>query len=395
MESRKAFLVMCSAQNNNKFYNMIQQDDKISVSYGRIDVSTQHATYPISKWNSLYKSKIRKGYKDVTDLRLIEESSIDFEAIGDNLINQFVTELQSYANRSIQANYTISSDAVTQKQVDEAQRILDQLSDYSKFSTHRFNDHLIELYQVIPRKMKRVQDHLWTGDPDHANKIVDSEQATLDVMKGQVRLSSAKRVNKIEDKKTILEAMDLDLTAANEKEIQTIKLELGEIAGRFRRAFKVNNHRTQRRFDLHVEQSKDKTCRLFWHGSRNENWWNILDSGLVLRPTNSIITGKMYGMGIYFTDKARKSYGYTSCRGAYWTRGIANKGFMSLYNVHLGRTLIKKKHEYWMYSLNEQRLKQEGDYNSLSALGGIDLINNEFIIYNEKQATIKYIVEVS
>ena len=51
-----------------------------------------------------------------------------------------------------------------------------------------------------------------------------------------------------------------------------------------------------------------------WHGSRNENWFSILENGLQLNP-NAIITGKMFGKGIYFAPSSNKSWNYTSYRG--------------------------------------------------------------------------------
>jgi poly [ADP-ribose] polymerase len=395
--SKVANLIMVTAVNNNKYYNMIQEGDKIAVTYGRVDSTTQHASYPISRWNSLLKSKLKKGYKDVTNLRVIEKDVTNFQSIGDDIISKLVAELQAFANKSIQANYTVNSDAVTQKQVDEAQKLLDKLARLAarkKLPTIEFNDLLLDLYQVIPRRMGRVQNHLWDKNQD-ADRMVANEQATLDVMKGQVRVNTAQKDNKAENKRTILEAMGLEIVPATQTDIKTITKELGEISNKFRRAFKVVNKRTQKKFDNYVEKSKDKSRRLFWHGSRNENWWSILDGGLVLRPTNAVITGKMFGYGLYFADKARKSYGYTSCRGSYWARGSSNKGFMALYDVHLGNTLTKKKHESWMYSLTDKDLRKRGDYDSLSALGGADLRNNEFIVYNEAQCTVKYLVEIN
>jgi poly [ADP-ribose] polymerase len=394
-----ANLIMVTARNNNKYYNMVQEGNEIAVTYGRVDATEQHARYPLSKWDSLLKSKITKGYKDVTELRVVDKNVIDFQTISDNAINQIVTELQALAHKSVQANYTISSDAVTQKQVEEAQKLLDKLAKLStltekKLTASNFNDLLLDLYQVIPRRMKDVRSHLWYGDKNDAESLIVSEQATLDILKGQVRVATVKKTTKAEDKKTILEAMGLEIVPANEDDIRTIKKELGEISHKFRRAFKVVNKRTQERFDKFVKKAKVKKRRLFWHGSRNENWWNILDGGLILRPTNAVITGKMFGYGLYFADKARKSYGYTSCRGSYWARGSSNKGFMALYDVHLGNTLTKKKHEHWMYNLTDKNLKKHGNYDSLTALGGADLRNNEFIVYNEEQCTVKYLVEL-
>ena len=394
--NRVAKLIMVTgAANNNKYYDMQDDGSTIFVKYGRVGSTECTANYPSYKWDSLYKSKTKKGYKDVTGLR-VENKAIDFLTISNDVISAFVAELQALAKRSIQSNYTVSSDAVTQAQVDEAQKILDRLADLTNKKRRDnilIDKTLLELYQTIPRRMQHVQNHLVSGGRK-AEDIITEEQATLDVMKGQVRVNTVQQNNTVEDKKTILEAMGLTLEPATDEDIKLVKKELGEISNKFKRAFKVVNKRTQERFDKYVAGKKNKTCKLLWHGSRNENWWNILDSGLLLRPTNVIITGKMYGNGSYFADKARKSYGYTSCQGSYWARGNDSRGFMSLYNVHLGNSYVSKHREGWMGSATEASLKSKGDYDSLTALGGADLINNEFIVYNESATTIKYIVEV-
>lgn len=367
----------------------------ISVKYGRVGSTECTANYPSSKWTSLYNSKIKKGYKDVTGLR-VETESIDFLAISNDVISAFVAELQALAKRSVQSNYTVSSDTVTQAQVDEAQRILDKLANLisKKRKDNKLIDNsLLELYQTIPRKMQHVQDHLVSGG-HKAEDIITEEQATLDVMKGQVRVNTMQQTNTIEDKKTILEAMGLVIDTVSNEEIILIKKELGEISNKFKRAFKVINKRTQERFDKYVASKKNKTCKLLWHGSRNENWWNILDSGLLLRPTNVITTGKMYGAGIYTANKAKKSLGYTSINGSYWARGNSNKAYMALFRFHTGNQYIASKHESWMGQLTYEKLKKLGDYDSFYAKGGVDLINDEFIIYQEDQADIQFIVEL-
>jgi poly [ADP-ribose] polymerase len=119
-----------------------------------------------------------------------------------------------------------------------------------------------------------------------------------------------------------------------------------------------------------------------------------METGLVLRPTNAVISGKMFGYGTYFADKARKSYGYTSGRGSYWANGSADEAIMALFDVHLGNSLDVQRRESWMGSLNETQLKVKGDYDSLFAKGGVDLINNEYITYNQDQSTIKFLIQL-
>ena len=77
MEIRPTYLIMCTAANNNKYYNCFPEGDRFRVEYGRVDATKTTAYYPISKWDSQINSKIKKGYKDVTDLKkdLVEEIS--------------------------------------------------------------------------------------------------------------------------------------------------------------------------------------------------------------------------------------------------------------------------------------------------------------------------------
>lgn len=406
MSSRVAKLIMVTAENNNKFYDMQENSDGgISVAWGRVDVTRKEKTYRPGerKWETLHRSKVKKGYVDHTELRTVSSGTVSFSDIKESAVRKIVDELQRYANKSVSTNYTVSSEAVTQKQIDAAQDVLNVLAPMirSGQQTKGVNDRLIELYGIIPRKMKKVQYHLLQfdrierGNLADAEKMLATEQATLDVMRGQVGINQAKQtMQKSDVQKTILDAMGIGIALPNQGDIREIKKQLGGISSQYRDAYVIINTKTQSKFDGFVKKAKNKTKKLFWHGSRNENWWSIIESGLILRPTNAVITGKMFGYGVYFADRARKSLGYTSLRGSYWARGSANKGFMSLYVVHLGRALELTRHQSWCYDLNKQNLRRRGDYDSLFARGGADLRNNEFIVYDDAQCTIKYLVEL-
>ena len=132
--------------------------------------------------------------------------------------------------------------------------------------------------------------------------------------------------------------------------------------------------------------------KLFWHGSRTENWWNILRTGLVLRPTNVVINGKMFGYGIYFAPKARKSVGYTSLRNSYWAKGTSNYGFLALCEVAYGKPYDVYDEQRDMTWERLQRVAP--GCSSLHAHAGPSLRNDEVIVYKEDQVTIKYLVEL-
>jgi poly [ADP-ribose] polymerase len=393
---------MVTAENNNKFYNMNDNGDgTFTVEWGRVGVTSSTTVYPISKWDRMYKNKTKKGYKDVSEIYVEEsEDGEDFAGIKNHAISRLVITLQNYANKSVSSNYLVTSDNVTQKQVDEAQALVDALATLKADDPEPVNDLLLEIYSIIPRRMANVKYHLF-GDmsrigsftDENVKRLITNEQATLDVMAGQVSTNTKTKVK--DSKKTLLDAMGLAIEPVDDNDMANIEIMMGPNWRQFKRAFKVINVGTQNRFDEWLQRVAHKNVKLFWHGSRNENWWSILDSGLLIRPSNAVRTGAMFGNGIYFADKAQKSIGYSSLRGSYWTGGTSNTGFLALFQVHTGNWLHAKRHESWMYSLNESKLKSKGPYDSLFAEGGYDLRNNEYIIYNLSQCTVKYLVELS
>lgn len=404
---RTSKLIMVTADNNNKFYDMRENGDgTFSVTYGRVGNEGVTQTYPIRQWDSKYYEKLRKGYKDQTELfASSSENEIDLSAIKDMMVRNLVNNLMKYARKSISYHYNVNADQVTQKQVQEAQDIVDALVQQieNKLELNLFNKTLLQLYAVIPRRMKNVKENLVQKidnqeDIEIIRSKIGEEQATLDVMRGQVLMNQKQQENqKADTKQNILESMNLDLSLLTDANVEKhIKSMMQDEAHRFVKAFEVKNMRTHSFFDNWLQTKTQHQTELFWHGSRNENWLSILESGLVLRPANAVITGKMFGEGIYFADKFRKSLNYTSLRGSCWTNGSADKAFLAIFQVHTGNQLKIQKHEPWCYQLNESNLKKRGtNYDSLFALGGADLVNNEYIVYNQNQCTIRYLVEVS
>ena len=264
------------------------------------------------------------------------------------------------AKQKIQQNYKVSSQQVTQAMVDEAQKVIDKLMNSTKVK--EFNIILLELFGVIPRKMSNVKDYLASNETDFA-RILKDEQDLLDVMRGQVvqhTVDNSKSEATTEEEKgeTILEAMGLEFEEVTSEDVAMIKSLLGDCRDKFYKAWRVKNVKTQKRFDDFVEKEKISQTKLLWHGSRNENWWSIINTGLVLRPTNAVITGKMFGYGIYYAPKARKSLGYTSLNGSYWARGNSNSAFMahSIVNIII---LIMKDYNKLAQVLTVCMLMQE------------------------------------
>lgn len=415
-----AKLVFVSQDNNNKYYNAYEQNDgSFIVQYGRIQGTETTHTYQMYEWNKIISSKVKKGYKDITHLFTEEiDSKIQganndpakIASIQNAMVKQLIDELQAFANKTIAANYTITQDNVAQKQVDEAQKIINEITSLmslSNLDVNEINKHFLQLYTVIPRRMKNVRDYIVSGltsqtEINFAHKLIENEQSLLDTMAGQVEMirkqkeANAKPIDPEEHTKTMdmLEMLGLVVEEANATDIVKIKKLMASNANQFKKAFKVTNKKTEAIFKNTVLNAKHKTTELYWHGSRNENWLNIMQTGLLIRPSCAIACGSMFGDGIYGASKARKSIGYTSLSGSYWARGNAPKAYLALFEFHVGNQKHIHRHDSSCYSLSKSTISKEG-YDSVFAHGGIDLVNDEFIVYSPEQCTIRYLIEIT
>lgn len=387
-------LIMVTQKNNNKFYNMKSNDDNsFTVTYGRIGEKEVLKTYPMRDWNKKYNEKIKKGYKDVTEISQ-EMPDVSFKDVSDKDIMKLLNALQNYSKQSIKNNYNVTSKQVTQIQIDTAQEILNKISSIinNSYNVNNINDKLTELYSTIPRKMGKVQNFLLNplDSIQKAKAILEREQDSIDTLKGQVSLN-------VDNKQDITLEEALGITVSKVKDdavILQIKDLMKDEKDKFINAYEIIHKDSRDKFEQQKTKSVKHWTKLLWHGSRNENWLNILKTGLMIRPSCAVITGAMFGYGLYFADKCRKSVGYTSLSGSYWARGKSNQAFIAIYEVNTGKEfrIDTHKSEYSSYDFN--KLKANGDYDSLFAKGGIDLRNNEYIIYKAEQCTIKYLIEI-
>lgn len=404
MEIRPTYLILVSGDaNSNKYYNCFPEGDQFKVQYGRVDATKTERYYPMSKWTSQINSKLKKGYVDITDLKkdLVEEISSanpesPYKEIENAAIKAIVEKLQSMARETIQKNYTVKASAVTQDMVDAAQKIIDELAN-SCSKVEEFNDKLLKLFTVIPRKMGNVRDYLANKVEDFA-QIISKEQDLLDVMRGQIYVKPENEpVEHVEKKQqTILEELGLVMEETDADDVALIKTLMNESAGKFRKAWRVKNLKTQERFDKFVAENDIKDTRLLFHGSRSENWFSIIKTGLMIRPSNAVYTGSMFSDGIYFSPKCQKSIGYTSLSGSYWAHGGNNVAYMALFEVAYGTPYVVYQHDSSCYHLNYDVLQNKNPKcNCLHAKADKGMLrNDEIVFYRNDQMTIRYLIEI-
>jgi poly [ADP-ribose] polymerase len=153
---------------------------------------------------------------------------------------------------------------------------------------------------------------------------------------------------------------------------------------------------------------------LLWHGTRLTNYCSILQKGLLLRPDvlpGTYITGKMFGYGIYGANSFSKSFNYC---GASKRDNVA---CLFLGEFALGNTSNRLQSDYY---ITKDKLAQTGHHSTWgqgrttpsghttlsdgvkvpngklvnSNIAGGSLLYDEFIIYDQNQLNLRYIVKV-
>lgn len=414
------YLIMVNPdKNNNKFYRMVDLGNHTwGAFYGRIgekqgesaysDHVTKPYEYPDYMYAIKYQEKILKGYKDKTECHktgsVQVHNVVEFSNISEPIVAELVRRLMQYAKQTIEQNYTVTSKDVTLQMVKEAKKELDALRTVKTLKS--FNDHLLELMHIIPRRidgygMRGVAAAMAHNTDDFA-EIILREESLLDVMEGQVNVDEKRKHNKAQSV-DILEALDIEIHVATPEQVRDVKKHLNDsLKPKLVSVYRVINKRTQAAFEaflqLQEKEGNKVAVRQFWHGSRNENWMSILQKGLVLNP-DAIITGKMFGQGIYFAPSAMKSWGYTSAPDAVWTRRNAGRtthtAFMALYATAYGKPYELYRHTGIWQHYNYQCLQREHpDCSCVHAKASKGMLyNDEVIFYREDQMTINYICE--
>jgi poly [ADP-ribose] polymerase len=401
--SRYLYLIKVEGEgsNNNKFYQFDDlENGNFKVTYGRVGAKNPLSeVYPISQWDKKYKEKTsaRKGYKDITNLMSQVKKQVGFKDISDPMIADIINFLLSISKNKVSDNYLIKSENVTILQIQEVQKNI--IKNGTLVSD--INNILKDIYSCLPRKMKNVADYLIKGTVigvdstiEDVNTLIAQEQDNLDSMSASVQMNVTSNDMEDVEEKTILDVLGVSIELITKDEENEIKKLLGEIKDKYSRAIKVTHNKSRERFQNHVNQAVNKKCELLFHGSRNENFISILMTGLLIRPVGAVVTGGMFGScAIYFAPKAKKSLGYTSLNGSYWSKGNANRAYMALFETHLGKSWDIYEHASYCYDLDHKKVSEKG-CDSVHAHAGKSLYNDELMIYNTNQSTIKYLIEL-
>lgn len=371
-------MIMVSADNNNKYYRFTDTDNgNFNVEYGRVGVTSTTLTYPISQWDSKYREKIKKGYKDVSDLKA--QSVNGQVTFNSSDVEHFYNCFSRYTKENVGRNYTISAGAVTKLMIDEAQGAINDMLVAS--SVDDFNKDLLKVFTALPRRISDVRHELLKDFKDR-DKRVSKEQDILDSLSSQII------TNLVAGDQTIEDLLGIKIELVNNLDIID-KLVMPTNSSQYKpyKTYKVTHQSRTDTFSNWLNKQKNQHTELLIHGTRNPNIFSILKSGLIIRPTNAVISGAAYGEGIYHSAHTDKSLGYT---------GYDKDKIFLIQNVHMGNSYV---YNGW-YSEGKDISRSQMRYDYLSSKGydslyvkpGDGLRNSEYIVYNQEQTNTEYLL---
>lgn len=392
--SKYCKLVCVDSSNKNKFYIMEEKNGVINIEYGRIDSSSRTDIKPTHKWDSIYKSKIKKGYNDVTDVVTVKIDNdtgddVVLKDIKDSKVKRFIDLMQSYVKNLTTSTYSVSFKNVTAEQVKCAQQLLDNFENIDKKNIKLVNEKLIELYTIIPRKMNKVPNYLLPNISLDAH--LEKEQDNIDAMSSQVEMyekekNKGKSTSKTVENRTVLDILGIDNMREVPNKVNELQYLINQVSSRnvIESVFELNKSSEDDLYDEYISKCRNKSSRMLIHGTRCSSVIPILEQGLKIRPSGNFqFSGKVYGNGNYFSEVVSKSLNYT---------GYDKDKILLVYEVHTGKPFT---YDGWYkgnsFKLTYKNLKDRG-FDSTYVKAGGGLLNSEIVSYHEHQNRIKYII---
>lgn len=381
--------------------------------------------YDMSVWDEMYQYYTR-GCKDpwtyIPGRMVIKElgDRSTFKEIADEYVRSIVDFLMMAANKVVEESYTVQLADISKDMLDAGQSLLNYMADnIDTISVAEFNACLLKLWTIIPRPIRKMSKEKVLSKDEFAPKL-QKEQELLNFMFQSLQNASVYG----EGDQTILDANNVEMRPATQEEIDTIiRPLLGSDAFYLSRAWKVTNKKTDEAFNKYLDEVYDKKHKVdpkferysienegihrLFHGSRTHNWWSIICNGLYINPNEikdlghkADYCGSAFGHGIYTAPSAHKSMGYTDFRGAHWTNGQNEKGYLAIFQIATGE----------IYDIYGEGNGTPNSYKELQNIHpGADctwafardkngyahsyLRNEEVIVYRQDQANIDFLIE--
>lgn len=430
-----------SNANNNKFYEVILQDDgTVHKRWGRVGVPGTSAVENTGErgYNRIVASKKRRGYEETAVVdsggtqgkidqgelgslarqALLKDPSVNDPRIM-TLIDRLVAQNQHQIVKASGGMIEVDDSGVLKtplgiidkSSVAQARNILDKIAKIKNDESSQYVKLLEEYLTLVPQKVAARRGwHKGFFADDKMQKQIDFLEQLEQSYEWYESTRKAAE-SKPKDKKVAAPADDLfryKIELLNDtKKAKQIAEMFNSSANSFH-GNRVNKAKIKNIYVL-TENAGEKTfqdncdsmgnMQTYWHGSRVYNVLSILSKGL-LTPKNlatARTAGSMFGKGLYFSEQSTKSALYSA--GGVWSQGQDNTWYMFVADVVMGNQYTAgmgyRGESHYNKILNGTSKDSKGNrYNSVNVgadRGGVR--NHEAIVPGPEQVALRYLVE--
>lgn len=424
----ETMLIMVDTKNNNnKFYHVtLQEDNTVTKRWGRVGQDGTSSTERTGKvgYDRAIAAKTKKGYKvspvkatgvtvtartnhldDVAKKFLSKDSKDPLIA---NLIDRLVAANQHQIMEQSGGMIKVTDDGTVKtalgvvdlSSINEARGLLGKMQTARKNQTSYLENYLTLIPQNVGVRRGWEEDFLKTENfakqLDFLKQLEDAVQWSNST-KAAANAEDDFDINKYSD----LFRMRLAKLPDASQEFDRIHKFFNKTKNsmhasrnlRLLNVFMVED--VKGAADFEAARNKFGNVKELWHGTKASNLLSILTKGLFVPNAGSGIpvTGRMFGDGVYFSDQSTKSLNYAN---GYWGGTRTNQNcFMLLNDVVMGHEFRPRS---WDYSSLNKAHKGVGlsgkSYQSINVRGGTcGVRNNEMIVWNTNQISVKYVCE--
>jgi len=417
---QKKLIKVSSSDNNNKFWNITAyKNGVIEREWGRVSKTPRTKKETVSSpehyATNLLNKKLKDGYREVETIdsassshvndnlketaltQLTKDKTKEVQELIENLVDSNIHNILKNTSLQYDKNSGLFSTPlgiIGNESIRKARKKLDEITvkitkkTFDKEWTQLCEDYLM----IVPHEVgSRIKLESILGTLDHIQKetnILKSLEASIEMAKKQSTQKNQSEQEKLFD-------VDIDLVT-DEKIINYVK-------NKFTRNLSKNHPssrlKVNRVFELNIKNMTEKFSeieesvgnkRKLWHGTRVGNLLSILHKGMIIPPSQSgIVTGRMFGNGLYFSDISTKALNYS-----YGTWNRTGLSTSNCYYALICNVLLGKEFQADRTHFQDQNYYPRKGYDSTIAKSGtLNLVNNEMIVYKTEQVAPKYLVE--
>lgn len=421
MATREMLIYVDTEGNNNKFYELTELPDGVSVRYGRVgSEGTTRVFRGYSAYETKKREKLRRGYvpfagdtQRATSVNrgadaqasvikgLFEKETPAAVTLAENLVanNRHSISLGTGGKIKVSDSGAVTTalGPVTRSQLAEAADLLDSIDRKLPPASAVPSKDISTYLTLIPQRISNLRD----TDKWLTREWVREQRDLLDALRTAVTLNSPVSAdNSVEPMHSRHKLVEVAKGSKVFKDIEKRfrdSMNTMHVASSYKpvRVWAVTDENASQ-WDSLMEDRK--WHRTLWHGTTAGNVLSILRTGLICPPSSDsryATSGRMFGDGVYFSDQSTKSLNYAV--GA-WNRntGTGNP-MMFLSDVAMGREYRTTASDTASTAVRAARTGKDHKGRPHTSLfvkaGTCGVRNNEMIVWDSAAIKITYLVE--